>query len=693
MVQSEIKKKVPVYGIIGVLSAIMLVAMIYSYGTLPISPLVTPSPSVGPSASPGVSPSVLPTDNPSNVPVNPSGTDSPAVNPEPSAMQSFESYDDLKNFVVSNSGGNYIGRPSEGSTTSMPTPSAVPAPAPTSAPSYSVSGQGSLDSSKAPTDSSHSVTNIQVAGVDEADTIKTDGTYLYMIANNTVFILNAGVTNPADARVIAKIPGGNTYISGVYLSDDGNKLVVLGSQYIPYIASGDAKESFIMPPYWGGSSAFVHVYDVANKASPVLVRNFTMSGNFFNSRMIGDYVYAIITESTYVGKDGAVNLPVVFGKDPTNVAASSILYVPGPSSYYTYTSVISINILNNAQAPSNTTIMMGGSSEMYVSASNIYLTTQNWDSRTSYTNIYRVSINQNAVSPQAKGFVPGYPINQYAMDEFNGYFRIATTAWMEDNATTSDGAVFKVTRQINSIYVLGADLKIVGKLEKFKTDENLYAARFAGDKCYIVTFKQVDPFFIIDMSNPSAPKVAGQLKIPGYSSYLHPLDATHVIGLGKENNTLKLSLFDVSNVNAPTEIAKYIVSASYSDSSALYDPHAFLFDAQKQMLVIPVSVNDMPVIMPLVPGTNVGTTDAKATTSVQYWQGAYVFNVDAANGFTLKGKVTQVSNTASTEYWSYSSYWINRAAFIENTLYTFSNSAVQLNGLTDLATLKLIELK
>jgi uncharacterized secreted protein with C-terminal beta-propeller domain len=692
MVQKEIKNKVPVYGIIGVLSAIILVAMIYSYGTLPISPQLSPSPSVGPSTSPGVSPSALPTVNPSNAPVTPSGTETPVVNPEPSAMQSFESYDDLKNFVVSNTGGNYWVR-GDGSTTSMPTPSAVPAPVPTSAPSMQAT-VGSLEGAKAPTDSSgHSITNIQVAGVDEADTIKTDGTYLYTIANNTVFILNAGASNPADARVVAKIPGDNTYISGIYLSDDGNKLVVLGSQYIPYIASGDAKESFIMPPYWGGSSAFVHVYDVANKAGPVLVRNFTMSGNYFNSRMIGDYVYAIITESTYVGENGAVNLPVVFEKAPSNIDASRILYVPGPSSYYTYTSVISINVLNNAQAPSNTTIMMGGSSEMYVSASSIYLTTQNWDSRSTYTSIYRVGINQNAVSPQAKGSVPGYPINQYAMDEYNGYFRMATTAWAEDNATTTDGAVFKVTRQINSIYVLGADLKIVGKLEKFKMDENLFAARFVGDKCYIVTFKQIDPFFIIDMSNPSAPKVAGQLKIPGYSSYLHPLDATHVIGLGKENNTLKLSLFDVSNVNAPTEIAKYIVSASYSDSSALYDPHAFLFDASKQMLVIPVSINDYPTIMPLVPGTGSATTDLKAPERVQNWQGAYVFNVNAAGGFTLKGQVTQVSSAVSTEYWMSSSYWINRAAFIGNTLYTFSNSAVQLNSLGDLATLKLIELK
>ena len=440
---------------------------------------------------------------------------------------------------------------------------------------------------------------------------------------------------------------------------------------------------------------YINVYDVSNKANPVLTRNFTVSGSYFDSRMIGNYVYAIITESVSVDSNGTVNLPIVFAAtDASNVAPTRILYIPTPEYYYTYTTVVGLNILDNSQAPANTTIMMGGSSEMYVSASNIYITTATWYDSNQNTNIYRISINQTAMTAQAKGSVVGSPINQYAMDEYNGYFRIATTTWIQDNATTSDGAVFQVSRQVNSIYVLNSALNVVGKLEKFKMDENLYAVRFMGSKCYVVTAKQTDPFFVIDMSNPAAPKIAGQLKIPGYSSFLYPMDETHIIGLGKENSTVKLSLFDVSNVNAPTEIAKYMVNASYSDSSALYDPHAFLYDAAKQTLIIPVSINDQPVIMPLLAESKDGVGIAASKTS-SYWQGAYIFNVNANSGLTLKGNVTQIDSTVtqdSDSYWMSSSYWINRSLYIDNTLYTFSQSRVQLNSLTDFALLAKIDL-
>jgi uncharacterized secreted protein with C-terminal beta-propeller domain len=463
------------------------------------------------------------------------------------------------------------------------------------------------------------------------------------------------------------------------------------------------KDAIIAPPYWGGSATFVYVYDVSQAANPTLARNYTMTGNYFNSRMIGDYVYVIINENVYVDKNDTFNVPIVFkGTEASNVAASNILYIPSPYTVNTYTTVVAINIMNDAQAPTETTVVMDGSSDMYVSADNIYITVPNYGGDIQTTNIYRVSVNQETVTPQAQGSVIGSPINQYAMDEYNGYFRIATTTWIQDNATTSDGVVFQVSRQVNSIYVLDMNLQIVGKMEKFKMDESLYSVRFVGDKCYVVTFKQIDPFFIIDMSNPTAPKVAGQLKIPGYSTFLYPMDENHVIGLGKENSTLKLSLFDVSNVNAPTEVAKYIVDAKYSDSTALYEPHAFLYDPQRQMLVIPVSVNDMPIIMPLLPAG----VDVKPTTGnlsyLSYWQGAYIFSVDASSGFTLKGAVTQMDNLTAlasdpalpirSDYpWTDYNHIINRALYIEDTLYTFSQSRVQLNSLNDFALLAKIE--
>ena len=197
--------------------------------------------------------------------------------------------------------------------------------------------------------------------------------------------------------------------------------------------------------------------------------------------------------------------------------------------------------------------------------------------------------------------MPGYVINQYSMDEYNGYFRVATT--------TSSGEWFTQNQQ-NNLYVLNMNLTEVGKLENMAQGENIYAARFIGDTCYLVTFHQTDPFFF-DLSNPQAPRVAGELKIPGYSSYLYPYDANHVIGVGSEttivngseNINLKLSLFDVTDINNPTEVAKYIVQGNYTSSDAQNDPHAFLFSLQKQMLVIPVSITNY--LQTIVEPTNV----------------------------------------------------------------------------------------
>jgi uncharacterized secreted protein with C-terminal beta-propeller domain len=270
------------------------------------------------------------------------------------------------------------------------------------------------------------------------------------------------------------------------------------------------------------------------------------------------------------------------------------------------------------------------------------------------------------------------------MDENNGYFRLATT--------------WQGTTQMNNLYVLNMDLNLTGKLENLAVNERIYSARFMGDKAYLVTFRQVDPFFIIDLSNPENPKVAGQLKIPGYSSYLHPYDENHIIGLGMENSTVKLSLFDVTNVNAPTEIAKYTVSGDWSSSQALYEPKAFLFDKAKQLLVIPVSITQYGVVggggvVPPVATNTSGKEIGITPTQGGFWQGAYVFKLTLTNGFELRGGITQQENTTVSLYNEYSyNFEVNRALYIGNTLYTVSNAKVKLNSLTDLTQIAEINL-
>ena len=627
MVQREIKKKTRVYGTVATLSAIVLVALIYVYGSTP-------------------------------------GLFTPDTLPETSPMKTFTSYNELKNFLTANTNGtgSYAGGPLDSrffGPSGLAYYVATPAPA-------------AMGDSNEYSAESYSKTNIQVEGVDEADIVKTDGNYIYVATNNNyqsasqnnVYVMKADTQDP---RVIAKIPlGNNTYVAGLFLSQDNNKLVVIGSQYQFYAYGGAAREYIMSYPGVSNVNTFLSVYDVSEKASPVLARNVTLSGSYFSSRMIGNYVYAVVSQPTYLVNNDVVLPQVYENAKAAEIEPTSIYYADTKDTYFTFTTFLGLNIMNDAQEPTNMTVMMGGTSTMYVSLNNIYVTYPTWSEQGQYTSIYRVRVNGSQLAFEAKGNVLGSVLNQYSMDEYNGYFRLATTSW---NETTR-----------NTVYVLNSNLTTIGKvkLENAEVRETIQSVRFMGDKAYVVTFEQKDPFFVLDMSNPEEPKVAGKLEIPGYSSYLHPYDENHVIGLGKEGNNVKLSLFDVSDVNNPTEIAKDIVEGDWTDSEALQEPKAFLFDKEKELLVIPVSK------------TNYGVVDTKDGESIAtqggFWQGAYVFNV-TASGFTLRGGITHQENTTDTQYYYGYDYnmWVHRALYINNTLYTVSNAKVLLNNLNTLA--------
>jgi uncharacterized secreted protein with C-terminal beta-propeller domain len=205
-----------------------------------------------------------------------------------------------------------------------------------------------------------------------------------------------------------------------------------------------------------------------------------------------------------------------------------------------------------------------------------------------------------------------------------------------------------------------------------------------------VTFRRVDPLFVIDLSSPTSPKVLGKLKIPGYSDYLHPYDETHVIGIGKEVTEseggmalmqgVKLGLFDVSDPENPKEIAKYEIGSRGTDSDALHDHKAFLFDKDKNLLVIPILLVEGNPFEPFVyrPYT---------------WQGAYVFSTSLDSGFTLKGKITHApSNTTESYYYYYGPYSVKRSLYIDGVLYTISEKTIKMNSLDTLNEIKSVEL-
>jgi inhibitor of cysteine peptidase len=241
-------------------------------------------------------------------------------------------------------------------------------------------------------------------------------------------------------------------------------------------------------------------------------------------------------------------------------------------------------------------------------------------------------------------------------------------------------------------------MKAVGKLEGLAPKEDIYSARFLGNRCYLVTFKKIDPLFVIDLANPTSPTILGKLKIPGYSNYLHPFDENHVIGLGKNTveaeggnfawyQGIKISLFDVTDVSNPKEEALIEVGDRGSDSPALSDHKAFLFNKERNLLII-------PILEAKINPTQYGGNPPANAYGEYVYQGAYVFDI-SLKGINLRGRVTHIQDDAllKSGYWFNSEYSIERSLYIGDYLYTISGRMVKIHNLSNLEELGRIILK
>lgn len=568
-------------------------------------------------------------------PNQPEQPQQPAVQ---SFLQTFTSYEHLKNFILNNSG----------------TSGSIQILSP-----LDVNVIGTMDLAKgeaAPAATSitgYSTTNIQVTGVDEADIVKTDGKYIYLVSGNTVYITEA--YPPEGASVVSKILFRNdTFPAGIFV--EGDRLAVLGSKYAYFSTGYYTDERMMLMPFFADVKTFVEVYNIADRTKPELVRNFTITGSYFSSRMLGNYVYFVASQPACIINE-AVTLPRAYSNNASKEFTPSEIYYSNVSdNYFTFTTVVALNLLNESEEPNSLTLMLGNTSNMYMSLSNMYITFPDYEGKTS---IYRIRIQNGTLTTEAQGKVPGHELNQFCMDESNGYFRIATENWI--NGTVQ-----------SNLYVLNMTLKIVGSLEGIEPGETMDSARFMGNRVYLSTsVVRRDPFFVIDLEDPNNPRILGYLKIPGFNRYLHPYDDNHIMGVGRdENNHLKISLFDVTNVDAPVLMSNYTFPGEWSDTPVLSDHKAFLFDRSRNLLVIPVSLNQYTV---------------SVEKSSSWWQGAYVFDVTLSEGFVLRGTIThQVSSTIDTPYWDMS-YWVTRALYIDNVLYTVSDKKIMMNDLDSLA--------
>jgi len=663
-------------------------------------------------------------------------------------LKKFKDVDELQAFLVQHPGSNNPTSIQKTGLANMTANNTVKESAPTAA----------------PVSTDYSTTNAQVAGVDEADIMKTDGNYVYLLDYNDLYIIKAKPANTASVitKITFKSRPQEFYISG-------DRLVVFG--YDNQIRNDKTYQTFKRQD----SYTYLKVFDISDPKNPQQVRDLNLEGNYSDSRVIGDYLY-FVTNNYQNYLVGEPLLPRVLDggqvlSEKCSLSAKcytpNIFYFNIPYDSYNFTSVTAVNIKNASEAISSNVYLLSGNQNLYVSPNNIYITYTEYlnesdierdvtidlvktrlstddqakiskieavdsfilsdsekknkiynlvqaymanlssDNQTALqteidaslkktleakakemekTVIHKIAFNGAQLDYKATGQVSGHVLNQFSMDENNGYFRIATTrsqSWSQFESTSTDS--------YNNVYILDDKLQTVGTLENLAVGEQIYSARFVGDRAYLVTYKQTDPLFAIDLKDPAAPKVLGDLKIPGYSTYLQPYTDNLLLGFGRDTETnasgavinkgLKLGLFDVTNPSAPKELDSFVTGDQFSDSIALYDHKAFLASSAKNLISIPAVLKT-------------GSYGDKVEFS-----GALVFGV-TDNKIKLRGRIdhSDNGNYNNQDYWGGVSYFDNsvkRSLYIDDALYTFSNKFLKINDLKstgDNLTIKTIDL-
>ncbi len=666
---------------------------------------------------------------------------SPSVSTSP-GLKKFNSTDDLKIFLLDASAraAQESNAMQGGATYAVPTMGSVMSPIapPTTSMQAAVSNAGSANQGP-----DYSTTNIQVAGVDEPDFIKNDGKYAYILSNDKLTIIEA---NPAEtARIISKVglDVSGQSLQNMFLNKDRLVIFYTGNDqqysipkydYMPNTVSTTTTHAIVIDVSSKEDPKIIKDYQVDGS-----YYNARMIGDYvyFISTSNADYVHPtppVVRESSkviisppiyyYDNPEPNYNFDTItsfdiFGNKITSqtflMGSTGTLYVSNDAlymahqEYYPYyydasakgrffkaivpvlpedlkNQITSIDNKSNLDSDSKwvqisdllqksyNTMTDSGKAQLFDKIQKALADYDNNIQQDSQkTIIEKIAIDNGSLKYVAQGQVPGYLLNQYSMDESGTKLRVATTSEYY-NPQHGNG-------QSNNVYVLDQSLNVAGSLEKIAPNEKIYSARFMGDKLYLVTFHRIDPFFVIDLS-ADTPKILGALKIPGYSSYLHPYDENHIIGIGKEvmqteyGNSeplgVKISLFDVSDVTNPVTVDTYRIGGATSNSDVLSDPKALLFDKEKNILSIPISQQQyMQAISP-------GGGAIPNTYGSNNWQGFYVFGVDPSHGFSVKGTITHYNGT---QYYGYGS----RSFYINDSLYTVTPGLMKINDINNIS--------
>lgn len=590
--------------------------------------------------------------------------------------------------------------------------------------------EATFDSGSSDSNGDYSRTNVQVDGVDEADWVKTDGEYIYQISGQRVFI--ADISDPSKPRLAAELDYGKEEgYRPQQLYIDDNRMLVIGTydSYMVYeeasagadaVSKSSAESKMVIgPPHGYKSAVKTYVYELSDDGKPTLVRQLEQEGSYLSSRKIGDALYMVTNKYAYpiyalpaVIEDGtaAESEQAEASKKLTSsfeplyrdtavsdkamtVKLKDIRYFPNPAD----SSMMLVGAVDLSQEDGQLQVSayLGAGGTIYASKRNLYAAQSVYhldgDKYKQETKFHKFRLENGNVTYISEGSVPGQLLNQFSMDEHEGYFRVALTngdMW----ASGENGST-------NNVYVLNEKLETVGTLEGLAPGERIYSVRFMGKRAYMVTFRNVDPLFAIDLSNPMKPAVLGQLKIPGYSDYLHPYDENHLIGFGKETielpskgarldattafyQGLKIALFDVSDVSQPKELFKEVIGDRGTHSELLQDHKALLFSKEKGLLAFPVQLHELELGSkePLENGSFPAYGDFT-------YQGAYIYGIDLKNGFQLRGRISHLTDEDLKKSGQYGYDYmkqVRRILYAGNTLYTMSEAMLKANDMGSL---------
>ena len=503
-----------------------------------------------------------------------------------------------------------------------------------------------------PTD--YTKTNTQVSGVDEPDMMKTDGVYTYHVEGKSLFITKIW---PAEELTLQSKLDLGSYSNNLFFDEEKQKLFIFSEHYEDFQESTkDSSDSDIETEassedslelsdsifYPGSSYTLLITVDIKNKQALQISKKQFFPGYYRDARKIDDQIFFFLSEydmyptgiSWEYSYDDSLSekkksLEESYEKNKNFILSQNYddlilksyeengeeknyqninctkIHFPEVSQEYGRTRIVSLNTDTESYDES---ILMSASSQIYASLESLYLLGNHYRSylteedALSVSYIHRFSLEDSTTEYVGSGIVDGYLLNQFSADEYNGHFRIATTVQYQntseadpDTPVTSDEIFTQKT--VNRVTVLKLEddyLKVVGETEDLAEGERIYSARFVREKGYVVTFRQVDPLFTLDLSDPESPKVLGELKVPGFSSYIHPISESHLLTIGRDvdeetgrQRGIKLSLFDVSDMENPVEASVYLEDSD-SWSEASWNHHAFTYYPEKRMLAIPL---------------------------------------------------------------------------------------------------------